>query len=87
MPSGKHSRRSRGVVLAVGVIALISLVTAACGGGRSGSSNDSSATTKPAAATDFGTMASPCGKGDAKGATQQGVTDTSITIGYGDDAG
>lgn len=32
-------------------------------------------------------MASPCGKGEAKGATQQGVTDTSITIGFGDDAG
>ena len=87
MPSGTHSRRSRGVVLAIGVIAAISVVTAACGGGRSGSSNESSATTKPASSTDFGTMASPCGKGDAKGATQQGVTDTSITIGYGDDAG
>ena len=32
-------------------------------------------------------MKSPCGKGDAKGATAQGVTDTQITIGYGDDAG
>jgi hypothetical protein len=32
-------------------------------------------------------MASPCGQGEAKGATQQGVTDTSITIGFGDDAG
>ena len=32
-------------------------------------------------------MKSPCGPGDAKGATDQGVTDTQITIGYGDDAG
>ena len=35
----------------------------------------------------FGTLESPCGEGDASGATQLGVTDTSITIGYGDDAG
>ncbi|MEO9140219.1 MAG: ABC transporter substrate-binding protein [Jatrophihabitans sp.] len=35
----------------------------------------------------FGDLASPCGKGDAKGATEQGVTDTSIRIGYGDDRG
>ncbi len=35
----------------------------------------------------FGTLASPCGPGSAKGATDQGVTDTSIRIGYGDDRG
>ncbi len=35
----------------------------------------------------FGDLASPCGKGDAKGATDKGVTDTAITIGYGDDQG
>ena len=35
----------------------------------------------------FGTLASPCGSGDAKGATDQGVTDTSIRIAYGDDRG
>ena len=33
------------------------------------------------------TLASPCGHGTATGATANGVTDTSITIGYGDDAG
>ncbi|MCU1486597.1 MAG: hypothetical protein JWN67_3343 [Actinomycetia bacterium] len=43
-------------------------------------------TAKPAAAT-FGTLPSPCGPGTAKGATANGVTDTGITIGYGDDAG
>src|SRR4051794_29035141 len=32
-------------------------------------------------------MPSPCGKGDAKGDTDQGVTDDAIKIGYGDDAG
>ncbi len=35
----------------------------------------------------FGTLASPCGPGDAKGATDRGVTDSTITIGYGDDRG
>ena len=35
----------------------------------------------------FGTLESPCGPGDASGATAKGVTDTDITIGYGDDAG
>jgi ABC-type branched-subunit amino acid transport system substrate-binding protein len=44
-------------------------------------------TTTQAPGVKFGNLDSPCGKGDAKGATQQGVTDTSITIGYGDDRG
>jgi hypothetical protein len=35
----------------------------------------------------FGTLEAPCGPGTATGATANGVTDTSITIGYGDDAG
>jgi len=35
----------------------------------------------------FGTLPSPCGPGTASGATDQGVTDKTITIGYGDDAG
>ena len=94
MPKGNGStpvksrseRRTSGAVLVVAFVAVLSLFAAACGG-SSRSSGDSTATTKVASATDFGTMASPCGKGDAKGATAQGVTDTSITIGYGDDAG
>jgi Periplasmic binding protein len=35
----------------------------------------------------FGTLASPCGPGNATGATDQGVTDSTIRIGYGDDRG
>jgi ABC-type branched-subunit amino acid transport system substrate-binding protein len=35
----------------------------------------------------FGDLESPCGDGDASGATDQGVTDDAIRIGYGDDAG
>jgi ABC-type branched-subunit amino acid transport system substrate-binding protein len=37
--------------------------------------------------TSFGTLPSPCGKGHATGATDQGVTNTSINIAYGDDRG
>jgi len=76
------------VTLAIGLVAALAVLAAACGGGRSNSSDNSggggSSNNK---GTSFGTMASPCGKGDAKGATAQGVTDTQITIGYGDDAG
>ncbi|UGQ52701.1 ABC transporter substrate-binding protein [Rhodococcus qingshengii] len=35
----------------------------------------------------FGTLDSPCGEGDATGATDQGVSDTEIKIGFGDDRG
>jgi hypothetical protein len=37
--------------------------------------------------TKFGTLPSPCGKGHATGATEQGVTNTTINIAYGDDRG
>ncbi|MCU1398654.1 MAG: hypothetical protein JWN62_1763 [Acidimicrobiales bacterium] len=43
-------------------------------------------TTAPAGET-FGDLPSPCGAGTASGATDKGVTDTNITIGYGDDEG
>lgn len=77
--------RGRVAIAAIGLTLV--LVAGACGGGRSDSSGGSTDTTKVASATDFGTMASPCGDGEAKGATAQGVTDAGITIGYGDDAG
>lgn len=41
----------------------------------------------PTAEESFGTLASPCGPGDAAGSTDQGVSDTEIRIGYGDDRG
>ena len=44
-------------------------------------------TTASAGSGSFGDLEGPCGPGDASGATDQGVTDASITIGYGDDAG
>ena len=51
--------------------------------GCSGTSPDR----RDASPTMFGTMASPCGPGEAHGATARGVTDTTITIGFGDDSG
>ena len=33
----------------------------------------------------FGTLPSPCGKGHATGSTDQGVTNSTINIAYGDD--
>ncbi|MEX1216933.1 MAG: ABC transporter substrate-binding protein [Acidimicrobiales bacterium] len=84
--NSRPKRRSRGAVLVVALLAVLSLFAAACGGGRSDSSGGSDTTAK-STATSFGTLDSPCGAGEAKGATQQGVTDTAITIGYGDDAG
>jgi ABC-type branched-subunit amino acid transport system substrate-binding protein len=77
----------------VSVLTLVALIAVGCGSGRSGSADDGSTTDTGGSSeqasdgTSFGTMASPCGPGDASGATDQGVTDTDITIGYGDDAG
>ena len=64
-----------------------------CAGNRGATAGDDAGAAQVQGATEaqdssFGTLASPCGPGDATGATDQGVTDTeAITIGYGDDAG
>jgi ABC-type branched-subunit amino acid transport system substrate-binding protein len=75
---------------ATGVL-VIALAATACGGSH-GSGTTSAGTTVPvttavSSAAKFGTLDSPCGPGAAKGATADGVTDTAIKIGYGDDAG
>src|SRR5437773_1297313 len=76
----------------LGVVLVLGLVAAPCGSSRkSESSNNTSGATTTSAATStggkFGTLASPCGPGSAKGATDQGVTDDKIVIGFGDDRG
>ncbi len=86
----KSSPISR-VRLATGVL-LIGLLVTACGGNHKGATpgtvpSAGTSTTAAAAVAKFGTLVSPCGPGAAKGATAKGVTDASITIGYGDDAG
>jgi hypothetical protein len=87
-------RRSSKFGVLVLVVAVV-LVAAACGSSRrSGTTaptttGSTSAGSTPAGSSGqtFGTLASPCGPGNASGATEQGVTDTSIRIGYGDDRG
>ncbi|CAN5719000.1 hypothetical protein BH10ACT1_BH10ACT1_05960 [soil metagenome] len=93
--SGPRARRRSGRRAATACLLSLGLLAAACGGDH-GSSDSTAPTAAPGATTTapsapkgdtFGDLASPCGEGDAKGATATGVTDDSITIGYGDDAG
>ncbi|HLV73599.1 MAG TPA: ABC transporter substrate-binding protein [Vulgatibacteraceae bacterium] len=73
--------------LAAGALA-VALVTASCASERSGTDGTAAGgSDKAASSSTFGTLPSPCGPGDAKGATDQGVTDDAITIGFGDDRG
>lgn len=82
--------------IAVAAISVVAVVASGCSSSKRsgdntgpGNTNTQSTSTggNAAAPAKFGTLPSPCGKGDAKGATDQGVTDTEITIGYGDDRG
>ena len=89
-----RSRRRRAGVVAIAVVAVLSLVATACGSGRNDSSDNGGggkATTQPGgSSSSFGTMASPCGAAEGTNtapAGQVGVTADSITIAYGDDAG
>ena len=87
------------LVRLLGVAAVAALAAGACSSSRGSSTSTTAApsattggaagatTTTAAAGEMFGTLPSPCGKGDAKGATDQGVTDTAIHIAYGDDRG
>jgi ABC-type branched-subunit amino acid transport system substrate-binding protein len=87
-------RRSRTIRWLAGA-AIGGVVLAACGGGGGRGNNPQATATSGASAsasaggssTMFGDLASPCGAGNAKGATGRGVTDTSISIVYGDDRG
>jgi ABC-type branched-subunit amino acid transport system substrate-binding protein len=91
VPDTRGPRRARWLAAVI----VIALAAAACGSGRSssseGDSGSSTDTTASESSSSFGTLASPCGPaegGAASGATaEQGVTDSSITIGYGNDAG
>ncbi len=81
-------RRRRGAIVAAASLAVMALVAAGCSSGRDGAGATESPTeTTTAAAATFGSLPSPCGPGDATGATDVGVTEDSVTIGYGDDAG
>jgi ABC-type branched-subunit amino acid transport system substrate-binding protein len=87
--SGSRSNDSGGATSTAASVA----TTTATSGAATSSAATSAATTAAATTTTapkgktFGDLASPCGPGAAKGASEQGVTDSAITIGYGDDAG
>jgi hypothetical protein len=81
------------------ILAALAVTAAACGSDRDedpsaeadegGGSASAPADEEASGGGDvtFGTLDSPCGEGEATGATDQGVTDDQIVIGYGDDAG
>jgi len=82
-------RRVHRLIAVVGIGALLA-GAAACGSGRgddAGGGSDS--TTAPAAdqVEQFGDLPSPCGPGQPSGTPDRAVDATSVTIGYGDDAG
>src|SRR5438046_2399418 len=86
---GEHVvMRQNRTVKAGGVILALALAATGCGSSRSGGTDTGGGSPSPAtSAATFGDLASPCGPGAAKGATDQGVTATTIQIGYGDDRG
>jgi ABC-type branched-subunit amino acid transport system substrate-binding protein len=83
----------------LGVLAALILMVGACssdrgddpaageGDGDSAGADDGGGDDEGAASDDFGTLETPCGEGDGGPATEQGVTEDQVVIGYGDDAG
>ncbi len=75
---------------AVGVTALsvaAALLLASCSSGGNSSPPSTTSTPSTTTSANFGTLAAPCGKGTATGSTEQGVTNSTINIAYGDDRG
>lgn len=85
---------------AVGVLLIAALAGTACGGSKKESATTSAPVVETTAASssestaaaaggagDFGDLVGVCGPGSAKGATEQGVTDSQIVVGTISDAG
>jgi ABC-type branched-subunit amino acid transport system substrate-binding protein len=79
---------------AICLLFVAALVASACGSDReedeSASTEDTTGSEEeaaPAGDATFGELESPCGEGDGGSASDQGVTEEAIKIGYGDDAG
>jgi ABC-type branched-subunit amino acid transport system substrate-binding protein len=72
-------------------VAALTVATTATACSRSSGTSKSSSSTAPSAAAvgagDFGSLKAVCGPGDAKGATDVGVTDTTIRVGTMADPG
>jgi len=86
-------RTTRGWIARTAIVAAaMGLLASACSSGRGEASNplaggETTPAVAPKAEGSFGNLEPICTSGDASGATAQGVTDTSIKIGFGDDAG
>ncbi len=84
---------SNGWRLLGGAALVVAMVAGACSSDRgnqpsTAADNGTTTTTAAASSSDhFGTLPSPCGPGNATGATDKGVTPDKVVIGYGDDAG
>ncbi len=79
----KLAHRARWWVVPV----VVAMAAAGCSRSSSKSSSTSTSSGSSAASGDFGTLKAVCGPGSAKGATDQGVTDTSIRVGTMADPG
>ncbi len=75
---------------AVALLLALAVLATACGSGRSSTPDDSPGTTaavQTGGVPQFGDLPSPCGPGEPSGTPDAAVDATSVTIGYGDDAG
>src|SRR5439155_2187195 len=72
----------RRTFVSTAVVAVVVMVASGCGRSSTSKATPRSTTTTPAAAApgDFGTLKEVCGPGNAAGATDTGVTPTSISV-------
>jgi ABC-type branched-subunit amino acid transport system substrate-binding protein len=94
MTDQAHLRGRRRFVATLALLAVAAIVASACGGGRDSGQpgpDEAASTTAVTGGSTFGDMESPCGPGDdqanAAAPVSQGVDASTVTIGYGDDAG
>jgi len=76
----------------VAAVAATLTLVAGCGSGRDDADGGTGSTGDPGSEVSsdvlqFGDLPSPCGPGDPSGSPDQGVDDSTVTIGFGDDAG
>ncbi|MBV8951368.1 MAG: ABC transporter substrate-binding protein, partial [Actinobacteria bacterium] len=73
-------------------LVVVAAIAAGCSrssgsGAKGGSSTSNGSSASSTASGDFGTLKSVCGPGNAKGATDMGITDTTIRVGTMSDPG
>ena len=81
---------SRWIVRAVALFGASLLLLSACSSGRGPTADGTDTTAKTGTTSgvpQFGDLASPCGPGSSSGTPDTAVDASTVTIGYGDDAG